>query len=541
MRIKFLGVLATAVSAIMLMVACEPQSGPSGIKPADFVIENLRVGNTDAKFDVNVGDYAGQYIVACVDVATLKAEGVEDEQGFVSMYNEFLAVKAAAVSQDVRGYLESQGQLLTGNASSYRVSGLYPGEDYVVCSYGVEFSDEGMPEMVTSLSYALIKANVPAMREVSFDITTTFNGTCLIADVKPLNEYGGLYYYYIVKSSDVRYLPDGIDPDESYIDVLRRMAVDDFTAKLSEGLKTGDFCLYGEQTIREDLVAEAEYALVCFAVNEESLPVMCSMPTIVNFVSGSAVDKMTIDISVTDVTPYEAMLRVTPSNMEQKYACVFVSWEQFPKMDDDMELMDYMVSNYMPATFTGVHEEPLLPLMPATEYIVAAFAIDSTTSKPVSDLFSHRFTTPEAVAGSVVIDSIDIIKIFDVAEVAAIDPSFDYLTEMCQCMVLVYARTTPETDLIYWWWYDGFMRHEFSDEAFLEDLLLYGYTPPRQLIGLWYDEEFFFAGIAEDENGNFSDLYFGETFVLRYEDRSPAEEFFDYYAGANASAVMCNR
>ena len=35
-----------------------------------------------------------------------------------------------------------------------------------------------------------------------------------------------------------------------------------------------------------------------------------------------------------------------------------------------------------------------------------------------------------------------------------------------------------------------------------------------------------FCSMAEDENGNFSDVYFGEPVPILYEDRSPAEEFF---------------
>ena len=71
------------------------------------------------------------------------------------------------------------------------------------------------------------------------------------------------------------------------------------------------------------------------------------------------------------------------------------------------------------------------------------------------------------------------------------------------------------------------MLEEYSTEAFLEDLLLYGYTPSPEIMGLWYDSEFFFAGIAKDEEGNLSQIYFGEKFTLKREDRSPAEEFFE--------------
>ena len=57
---------------------------------------------------------------------------------------------------------------------------------------------------------------------------------------------------------------------------------------------------------------------------------------------------------------------------------------------------------------------------------------------------------------------------------------------------------------------------------------MFGYTPKLYLYGLWYDEEFIFAGIVEDEDGNLSDINYSDVFVPTREQCSPAEEFFSY-------------
>ena len=82
------------------------------------------------------------------------------------------------------------------------------------------------------------------------------------------------------------------------------------------------------------------------------------------------------------------------------------------------------------------------------------------------------------------------------------------------------------------------MKIEYSAEAFLEDLLMYDPTPTRQLIDMYYswgdDDLFFFAGIAEDGDGNLSPIYYGESFLVSKDMCSPASEFFGYVNQSSA-------
>ena len=93
--------------------------------------------------------------------------------------------------------------------------------------------------------------------------------------------------------------------------------------------------------------------------------------------------------------------------------------------------------------------------------------------------------------------------------------------------MLVEAIVDDPTCPIYYWWYEGFARDEYSDEAFLEDSLLFGPTPSPEVMGLWYDFEFFFAGVVEDSDGNLSDIYYGDIITLSREDCSDAQEYLD--------------
>ena len=48
------------------------------------------------------------------------------------------------------------------------------------------------------------------------------------------------------------------------------------------------------------------------------------------------------------------------------------------------------------------------------------------------------------------------------------------------------------------------------------------------------DDKFLFAGVAADENGNLSPIYYSESFLLSKDMCSPAEEFFEYVNKSSA-------
>lgn len=260
---------------------------------------------------------------------------------------------------------------------------------------------------------------------------------------------------------------------------------------------------------------------------------------------GPAVDpakEMVLDIAVTDITAYSAQLTVTPSE-DKPYACLFIAASQMAEFDNDAESIAYLVEYFDPAIFEGEYSEALLPLMPETEYMVAAFGYkdDAATTK----LYTYTFTTPAAQVGSVEILDIKILKLFDVAEVAALDPAYEEFLEVCECFGVVEATTSKPCDTLWFWWYEEWMMEEYSEAAFIEDLLMYDYANNPELMDMYYSmdgsDRFFFAGLANDEAGATSELYIGECFTLSKDMCSPAEEFLAMVKTESNSVVMFAR
>lgn len=255
--------------------------------------------------------------------------------------------------------------------------------------------------------------------------------------------------------------------------------------------------------------------------------------------------ELTLNVEVTNITAYNAKLRITPSNDEDEYACVLISADQQPVDVDDYEQMQFIIAQFMPPVFTGVTTHELTPLMPETEYVVLAFGIDTATNLPTTDLYEVRFTSSKAAEGKVEITSIELIKLFDVEAIIAIDRSYKQKLGECECIGIVEAKTNTPCTNLYFWWYETWMKVEYTYEAFLEDLLMYDPANNPEIMDMYYSEDaddtFFFAGIAEDDKGNLSEIFFGEDIQLSTEMVSPAEEFFDMINEASPSTFIIAR
>jgi hypothetical protein len=332
---------------------------------------------------------------------------------------------------------------------------------------------------------------------------------------------------------------------DEYVEYYRNRAFVEFNELINnQGIAAEQFCHKGEVALNERLHPNRGYQVVVFAVSDDQTPILCSIPTLYNFTTeGVDMSDLTIDLQVTDITPYTAQLTVTPSNNKESYACVFLSKTQVPPYDDEYEVVMDIIENYQPAIFTGGWSEQLMPLMPNTEYCVLAFGIDNNI--PTTELFRYDFTSAAAAEGKVKIESIDIVKLFDAQDIVALDSSYANALAECECVAVVEMKTSVPTDKIYFWWYESWMKMEYSEEAFLEDLLLYDYSKNPQIMDMYYsiaeDDMFFFAGIAEDDEGNMSPIYYGDMFVLSKEQCDPAEEFFDYVATRSTNRFIFAR
>ena len=538
MRIKQL-FLFVALLCVCAFVGCneeKPENRPTPTpQNSDFTFANIAMNNSKISVDILPNDKDMEYVVMFAEQRYFTSNNIDTEEEILADDLNYILGLAEQYGVSVRELLEGLKWLVKGDKIGYQVENLYPDTEYVVYCYGVEFRDDTY-DVTTDINYTVITTTAPALINAEFSVESNVEGNSVSLTVTP-DGYDGFYYGYIVPESDKYFIAEGEEVTEEHIDHYRNRAFMEFGSYVNDqGIPSSQFCYKGVTTIEKRLNPNANYQLVLFAVNRDRVPLLCSVPSVYNFATADiSKSDLVITLDVTDITPYTAQLTVTTSNDTESYACVLLARSQVPEMENEYELMNFILTNFDPAIFKGGWSEQLLPLMPDTEYSVLAFGVENNL--PTTSIVRNDFTSATAKEGNIKIESIDIVKLFDTYQIAAVDPSYSYLVDQCQCIAVVEMKTSAPVDNAYFWWYEDWMLVEYSEEAFLEDLLMYPPTGTLQLMDMYYDVPSFFAGIAEDEEGNMSPIYYGEVFTLSEEMCDPAEEFFQYIGGRASSVA----
>ena len=532
-----------AVALIALAAACQNEPPHEPVKPKPFAFENKQIKHTELSLDIAPEDKELEYVVLFAEKKHFIANGIDTREELLADDLAMLRQYADYYGITIREFLEGMKWITKGDKEGYKVTNLYPATEYVVYCYGVNVEGENY-EATTEVYYEVITTTAPKLQDIDFDIEANIVGNSVAITITP-NDYNGLYYSYIVPDTNNYYLPEGAPFNADYLAHYRNTTWATFNELINnQGIAAEQFCHSGEVTINDRLNPNANYMVICFAVSEDQTPILCSEPSIAYFATQeSNKSDLKIEIKVEDITQYNAMLTVTPSKRGEEYACVFLAASQLPSLESEYEQMMFIIENFDPAIFSGPFSEALTPLMPSTEYVVVAFGIENNL--PTTDMFSYRFTSLKAGTSEVYIESIEIVKLFDAEEIIALDKSYTSILAECECVAIVEAKTNIPTDKLRFWWYEEWMRVEYSEEAFLEDLLMYDYANNPEMMDMYYSmsdqDRFLFAGIAEDENGNMSEIFYTEPFLMSKDMCDPAEEFFSYVGSASTTTVIFRR
>ena len=537
--------LATLVAAI-LVVSCTPVKQidhPEPETPKAFAFENVDATYSTIKVDIVPEDKTAEYVVLFAEKKHFAANNIDTREELIEDDLDMLRSYAEYYGVTIREFLEGMKWLVKGDKVGYEVVNLYPDTEYVVYCYGVEIDGDSYTA-TTEVCYEVITTETPVLIDARFDISSAVDGNIATINIVP-EGYDGYYYHYIVPSSDQYYLPEGAEFSDAYLAYYRNKAFSEFNYLINDlGTPVSHICHKGAFEVRESLAPNNDYLILAFAVSNDKMPILCSVPELHYFTTGETkMSDLTIAIEVSDITSYNAMLTVTPSKKDEEYACVFLADSQLPAFDSEYEELMFIVENFDPAIFKGPFSEALTPLMPGTEYVVVAFGVKN--SMPTTAKFEYRFSSLEAGKSGVNIESIDIVGLYDAQEIIALDSSYERHFAECECVAIVEAKTSVPTDKLYFWWYEEWMRVEYSEEAFLEDLLMYDYASNPEVMDMYYSmneqDRFIFAGIAEDEEGNMSEIFYSEPFLLSKDMCDPAEEFFSWLSGSRANVMILKR
>ena len=384
---KKLNWLIALVSVFSLtFVACggddvDNTTKPGPQKPTEltFDIESDEITHHSASFIVTPNVDDADYLCVLYDAATFEAT---KERFFIETLFQSLKAEASSIGMTLSDLLN---QYVDQGVSTPSFSDLAANSDYYLIVFGVDTT--GQCKATTGLfKHKFTTAEAPTV-DVTFDIQTEVNGTDATITVTPSNKSAIWYYTLMPSSQYAQYKEAGYTPEA----IIKGM----YNAQLEQLMGSGKsvkeainetfhICSesYPSKTFNVSyLTYNTEYthivAGVVIDLDGDSANITLASPVYTpTFTTGDIGEvDLTFDITVTDIEPMRAAVKVVPSDLNQYFYWQIGEWDGHSSAEEVLKT----IQPYMPYTgiqdYTGGPGSPYKMTLdaPDTDYFVIAF------------------------------------------------------------------------------------------------------------------------------------------------------------------------
>ena len=405
-----------------------------------------------------------------------------------------------------------------GDLMSHQFTGVTPNTTYVAYAYG--FDNETLTPL-TEISRLVIKTAEVNDYTLHFDFNVEVDGPNVSIDVAPQG-YDGYYYYGVFWAKDVAgaseeelrsYCEQTWENDKAYYS--------SFFDTPEQGLHFifNELAFRGAQHLDVELDANTEFILWAFGMDDEAL--MNTTPEFYNFTTGGVTaSENRFTLSVTELHPRKATVKVETTN-DDSYVATLVAGDRF-EGNTDAEIMQYILENFSVQYINGTMSDTATGLVPSTEYELLVFGAQA--GAPTTELSRLKFTTAEVVYADLDF-SLSIDKYYNGSELAALNPNYEgfegtaivpITANVDEAAVAFYFNAMNALDFPYYE-YETIIEGLVADGAVEETTSYYAFE---------FDTAYTFFGVAEDADGNFTEVWSSKDTTFKVDGCSPAEEFF---------------
>lgn len=493
---------------------------------AAFQFEVTSLTETELIFNVLPKDKESYYIYFAETLKFLEDSGVETDQDIIDNDMQYFIDEAEmygiSLEENVMDYYAYKGDVIGAS-----FLGATPGTDYVIYAYGFEFVD-GEMIITTELCKLQVTTKDVEVADAFMGVDVTVNGASATVSFDA-GDYEGRYFAFV---EDVEYLlGDGNVPAEEDIPaIITDIWYQYLSMYLQYGFSIemlfGEYTQVGSAQLTYDLYANSTWVAAALPIDERGVAI--AHPTIEIFETEPVEPSDNqIDIEVYDIQARSAYTTLTPTN-DDPYVFACMSSQYLAGMSDD-EIITFIIDSYYYnlTPITGPITYQLTGITPETEYQVLAFGYSGGVA--TTSLFKEIFTSAAEAESSVTVTA-EVKGIFDMAEVAAIDPNYDF--GYAAFIVIDYIIDGDYTDL-YYGIYKAASVSQATDDQIKESLM--SRSPKTGTRGVQmlsvYDESYVITALVVDPDGNVSRLYRSEPFTLTSGETDDPEYFFDLVQG----------
>ena len=410
-KINFL--MALMMAFTLSFVACnepEPAPEPDPVPPVKdtFVVEIGEVTSSSVAYTVTPSDLEAEYLCVLYDAETVE-EFTRDQFLVESLMSE-LEEEARSTGKTLLEYMPSvvdKGAITDG-----MFKGLAPESRYYIVIFGVDAANNYAAN--TDVFKTEVTTAAAATLDVTFEIDTVVDGNTATYTVKPSNDNDVWYFYTLPLSTYEAYT----DPntyamsEQSFLLYCLQMEIDAYRqAGYNDNQIMNAIFHKGTLTLQaEGLNANTEYInmVAGFFVTPEGQVTIATELTTTTYTTGDAKAKeLSFEISVSDIEPMRAAIKITPSNNNDKFCWMCAEWDGVKTAEDVMNEIVSMYGGWMnngAMLYSGVQDYTGGPgssykyrLDAAdTDYYVIAFGYaGGVTTEPVMETF-HTLPAPDA-------------------------------------------------------------------------------------------------------------------------------------------------
>ena len=407
--------------------------------------------------------------------------------------------------------------MYSGDMMGHQFTGVTPNTTYVAYAYG--FDNETLTPL-TEISRLKITTTAVSDYTLHFDFNVEVDGPNVTIDLAPQG-YDGYYYYGVFWAKDVAGASD--EELRSYCEQTwenDKAYYSSFFDTPEQGLHFifNELAFRGAQHLEVELDANTEFILWAFGMDDEAL--MNTTPEFYTFKTGNVkASENTFVLSVPELYPRKATVKVETSNNDS-YVAALVAGDRF-EGNSDAEIMEYILTNFSVQYLNGTMSDTATGLMPSTEYELLVFGAQAGAA--TTGLSRKKFTTEEVVYADLDF-SLTIGNYYNGADLVALDPSYAGLEEAA--IVPITVNVDPEAVAFYFNAMNALDFPYYEYEAIIEGLVADGAVEETtSYYAFEFNTAYTFFGVAEDKDGNFTEVWSSKDTTFKVENCSPIEEF----------------
>ena len=494
-----------------------------------FDIDLLEQSYNYCYVSVTPDDLKAKYLVGLFTWEEYETFDLESDNNLFNYHIEQLVDAGSWMGYPAEASIDMSSR--TGIIANLKLSGLIAGEKYLfmACYYDTETF-----ELIGDISRLEFYAKTPETQERNFDFEVAVDSSDVTITVTP-EEAVGSYYFDVMPRVviDRECVEFGLTLEEYFKGWWASVSGTDIGNGTTPSTIVDNYCSKGVDEGNFELLAETEYYVFAFEVNSEAACV--SEPKYEVFTTGSvAPADLNITLNIFNLTSCGVRIDIEASNNTDPYVAGLTTkdiWDSFGSSEEAIlaGLLD-TYSHSSSAYGNGYFEEKK-NLTPDTTYVFYAFGYKGGVA--TTKLFSVEFTTlnDEPSESDVFVK---LIGYFNAKDIKALDPNFIYdgLDEngFAVCPIEL-VSADEDASLFYYNWHitpDYDLAWVTKDNR--KGRMLYWNERPRYLWTIVaYDTEAWFAALAIDSEGYFSNEYLYQLDITR-NGISDAQLFIDWMA-----------